>query len=101
MLVSARLEHHAPIGDDEDDEEQTVIKLCVSDTGCGIAPEHHKRIFERFYQIPGEQNGRSSGQGLGLAIVKMIIELHKGTVEVDSTPGQGSTFSCTLPCLLS
>lgn len=82
------------------DEDRRVVKLQVSDTGNGIALEYQERIFDRFYQIPNVNSGRS-GQGLGLAIVKMIVELHDGYVTVESTPGQGSTFTCVLPCLLS
>ena len=65
------------------------------------AQEHQQRIFERFYQVPQATSGRSSGMGLGLAIVKMIVELHGGQVSVASSPQQGSTFTCLLPCLLS
>ena len=83
------------------DEVEQIAKLQVRDTGSGIAAEHQPHIFDRFYQIPGTITSRSSGQGLGLAIVKMIIELHGGYVTVESTPGQGSTFTCVLPCLLS
>ncbi len=78
-----------------------LLKLDVIDTGYGIAQEHQQRIFERFYQVPQAASGRSSGMGLGLAIVKMIVELHGGQVSVASTPQQGSTFTCLLPCLLS
>ncbi|WP_162005176.1 ATP-binding protein [Dictyobacter vulcani] len=74
------------------------LQLRVQDTGCGIEPQFHQRIFERFFQAP---DGRAGGQGLGLAIVKMLIELHHGTVILESAPGQGSTFTCILPCLLS
>jgi len=81
-------------------QDQQLVEIQVRDTGCGIAPEHQQRIFERFYQIPLEA-GRSSGQGLGLAIVKMIIELHGGQVTVMSKPGEGSTFKITLPTWLS
>ena len=73
----------------------------MRDTGCGIVPEHRERIFERFYQITQGNAGRSGGQGLGLAIVKMIVELHGGQVTVESVPGEGSTFTFTLPGLLS
>ncbi len=83
-----------------EDGERKFVRVQVSDTGCGIAPEQQQRIFERFYQIPHTPTSRSSGQGLGLAIVKMIVELHGGQVMVESTPDQGSTFSCLLPCLL-
>ena len=78
-------------------EDQQHIEVQVRDTGIGIAPEYHERIFERFYQIPIVAAGRSSGQGLGLAIVKMIVELHGGQVAVESLPGAGSVFKFTLP----
>ncbi|HEY7414108.1 MAG TPA: HAMP domain-containing sensor histidine kinase [Ktedonobacteraceae bacterium] len=81
----------------KDQKLRHVVKLRVSDTGCGIAPEYHKLIFERFFQIRDRDHGRSGGQGLGLTVVKMIVELHGGRVSVQSTPEQGSTFTCTLP----
>lgn len=76
-----------------------LVEIQVRDTGCGIAPEHQQRIFERFYQVPLASAGRSSGQGLGLTIVKMVVELHGGQVTVQSNPGEGSTFCFTLPTL--
>jgi PAS domain S-box-containing protein len=79
-----------------DEEDQHVI-VKVSDTGCGIEPESQERIFERFYQV--RQGERSGSQGLGLTAVKMIMELHGGCVTVESAVGQGSTFTCILPCL--
>lgn len=82
------------------DEAARVVELRVRDTGAGIALENQQRIFERFFQVKGGR-GRSSGQGLGLAIVKMVVELHGGSVTVESIPGEGSTFICTLPCLLT
>ena len=85
-------------------EESKLLKLEVSDTGPGIAPEQQQRIFERFYQIPQPTSGRTNGLGLGLAIVKMIVELHGGQISVTSTqeqPQHGSTFTCLLPCLLA
>ncbi len=82
-------------------ESSSLLQLDVIDTGYGIAQEHQQRIFERFYQVPQLTSGRTSGLGLGLAIVKMIVELHRGQVHVTSTPQQGSTFTCLLPCLLS
>ncbi len=84
----------------QDDEEMSVLKLQVHDTGVGIAPEYHTRIFERSFQVPGEFRGRAGGPGLGLTIVKVIVELHGGSVIVESKPGQGSTFTCLLPCIL-
>jgi signal transduction histidine kinase len=96
-LVAAHNGNFVP----SEDAEESFVLVQVCDTGRGIAPEHQERIFERFYQIPLDTAGRSSGQGLGLAIVKMIVELHGGQVMVESTPDQGSTFSFTLPGLLS
>jgi signal transduction histidine kinase len=73
------------------------VKLQVIDTGCGIAPAFHQRIFERFFQIPESQQQGRKGQGLGLTAVKMIVELHGGTISVASEPGRGSSFLCVLP----
>ncbi len=84
----------------QDDEEMGVLRLQVRDTGIGIATEYHSHIFERAFQVPGEAKGRGGGQGLGLTIVKLIVELHGGNVFVESKPGQGSTFTCLLPCIL-
>jgi signal transduction histidine kinase len=80
-------------------EQPWVLVIRVSDTGYGIAPALHSRIFERFYQVPDTPVG-SKGQGLGLTIVKMIAEEHCGRVLVESEPGHGSTFTSVLPCLL-
>jgi signal transduction histidine kinase/GAF domain-containing protein len=78
--------------------DENWVRLSVSDTGAGIAPEHHSRIFDRFYQVPTNDR-HSRGQGLGLAIVRIIVEGHGGHVEVSSTPGHGSTFTFWLPRL--
>jgi signal transduction histidine kinase len=78
-------------------EDQRKIEVLVRDTGLGIASKYQERIFERFFQIPIVDTGRTSGQGLGLAIAKMIVELHGGQITVESMPGLGSTFKCTLP----
>ena len=83
------------------EEQEKSVEIQVRDTGYGIAPEYREHIFERFYQVPLTNAGRSGGQGLGLAIVKMIVELHGGRVTVESVPAQGSTFAFTLPGLLS
>jgi PAS domain S-box-containing protein len=103
ISVSAHVEHIETIEAQDGNvpnEDTRVVMLRVSDTGSGIAHEYQERIFERFYQIPDNNSGRS-GQGLGLAIVKMIVELHGGYVSVESELGEGSTFTCVLPCLLS
>ncbi|GAB4552830.1 MAG: ATP-binding protein [Geothermobacteraceae bacterium] len=67
-------------------------RLKVQDTGAGIAPENLERIFDPFYTT------RSNGTGLGLAITARIISGHRGTITVDSTPGQGALFTIELPC---
>jgi signal transduction histidine kinase len=69
----------------------------VIDRGIGIDPKEQKRIFEKFYRIPSEENKRTTGTGLGLAIASHIVEAHRGHIEVISAPGKGSTFSIYLP----
>ncbi len=73
------------------------IEIAVADTGPGIVPTALPRIFERFYRIDRARSRAMGGTGLGLAIVKHIALAHGGTVDVQSTVGQGSTFSLTLP----
>lgn len=72
-------------------------ELAVADTGIGIAPEHHERIFERFYRVDPARTRSLGGSGLGLAIVRQIAEAHGGHVRVESTPGKGSEFTIELP----
>jgi two-component system phosphate regulon sensor histidine kinase PhoR len=73
------------------------VAISVRDWGSGIAPEHHPRIFERFYRVDSGRSRRRGGSGLGLAIAKHIALAHGGTVSVESAPGQGSTFTISLP----
>ncbi|MBC8162291.1 MAG: HAMP domain-containing protein [Roseiflexaceae bacterium] len=75
--------------------EQAV--LSVVDTGTGISPEDLPHIFERFYRADRARSRVRGGAGLGLPIVKWIVEAHGGQVLVESTPGQGSTFTLLLP----
>ncbi len=70
------------------------VALIVADTGVGVAREDQARIFEKFER--GSPNARQSGPGLGLSLVKSFIELHGGTVEMDSRPGSGTTVTCYL-----
>ena len=75
------------------------IMVRVSDTGVGIAPEHLPKIFDRFYRVDPARSPRHPGMGLGLAIVKSIMDLHGGTVTVQSVPHQGTTITLTFPPL--
>ncbi len=73
------------------------VGISVTDTGCGIAPEEHKQIFERFYQTENSLTHFSKGTGLGLTIAKELIEAHNGKISVESELGKGSRFSFWLP----
>jgi len=76
------------------DGHQTTI--CVRDTGPGISLPDQSRIFERFYRVDAGRSRDQGGTGLGLAIVKHIVQLHGGTIDVESSPGQGACFHFTL-----
>lgn len=72
------------------------IAVEVTDTGMGIAPEELPRIFERFYRVDRSRSREMGGTGLGLSIVKHVAQAHQGSIEVHSTPRQGSTFTFKL-----
>jgi signal transduction histidine kinase/CheY-like chemotaxis protein len=73
------------------------VTLSVADTGIGINPEAQSRLFIPFQQVDGSTTRRAGGTGLGLAISRSFVEMHGGDIQVESEPGQGSTFSFTLP----
>jgi signal transduction histidine kinase len=73
------------------------IAFVVTDNGEGIPKRLHSRIFDSFYQINPALNRKAEGCGLGLSIVKYLVEAHKGTIEVNSSPGRGSAFEVLLP----
>jgi signal transduction histidine kinase len=73
------------------------LEIRVSDTGIGIAHDEISKIFDRFYRVKHPQTRNVVGTGLGLAIVRGIIEAHRGSVEVESEPGAGTTFRVFLP----
>ena len=71
--------------------------ITVSDTGTGIAAEHLPRLFDRFYR-PADTGGRTAeGSGIGLALVRSLVEMHHGTIDVDSAPGEGTSVRISLP----
>jgi signal transduction histidine kinase/AraC-like DNA-binding protein len=73
------------------------LELRISDSGIGIPKERIDNIFDRFYQVDGSHSRESEGSGLGLALTKELVELHKGKIKVESTEGEGSTFTILLP----
>lgn len=73
------------------------VEIRVTDQGPGIEKKHLPRIFERFYRVDQARSRALGGTGLGLAIVKHIVLAHGGQISVDSTPGQGSTFTIRIP----
>ena len=77
--------------------ERPMASVAVIDDGPGIAEEHLPRLTERFYRVDDRSSREKGGTGLGLAIVKHILNRHQGTLAIASTPGQGSTFTVTLP----
>jgi two-component system phosphate regulon sensor histidine kinase PhoR len=78
-------------------EERDDVKVVVQDHGVGISGKHLPRLFERFYRVDKARSRQLGGTGLGLAIVKHIVQAHGGSVSVESTMGEGSTFTLHLP----
>ena len=81
----------------EETADEAVVKIEVTDTGIGIAEEHHAKIFEDFTQVDSPLQRKWRGSGLGLSLSKKIAELLGGAVAMASQPGKGSTFSVTIP----
>jgi two-component system, OmpR family, sensor histidine kinase SenX3 len=73
------------------------VEIAVTDRGIGIAPEHQRRVFERFFRVDPARSRATGGTGLGLAIVKHVLANHGGEVRLWSSPGTGSTFTMRLP----
>ena len=73
------------------------VAITVADDGCGIPPEEHERVFERFYQVQRARSGPARGTGLGLAIVRHAVNVMTGQVTLDSEPGRGTRITITVP----
>lgn len=79
--------------------DEKMLKVVVSDTGCGIPEKDINRIFERFYRVESPDNMHKSGTGVGLHIVSEYIKLHNGQVQVESKEGKGSVFTVCIPAI--
>lgn len=73
------------------------VQLSVADNGIGIAPEYKDKVFDKFFRVPHGDTHNAKGYGLGLSYVAQVVKKHKGTIEVKSEEGQGTTFFITLP----
>jgi len=81
------------------DQRDTQVIISVTDTGQGIAPEHLPHLFDRFFRVDRGRSRAQGGSGLGLAIAQNIVRAHGGRLSVESTLGQGSTFTAILPAV--
>jgi signal transduction histidine kinase len=78
-------------------EGEEHVRICVQDRGPGISKADQQRLFQRFGMLDSSNARKASGTGLGLAISKAIVDLHGGSVGVESAPGKGATFYFSLP----
>jgi signal transduction histidine kinase len=84
-------------GDEQPYMSREVVWVSVLDNGIGIRPEDRDKLFQEFSQVDSALNRQQQGTGLGLALCRSFVEMHGGTIGVDSIPGRGSTFWFLLP----
>jgi len=77
--------------------DDTTVRISITDTGPGISKEDQEKIFEKFHQLDGSITRKGEGTGLGLAICQQLADLLAASIDLESTPGEGSTFSLDLP----
>ena len=80
-------------------QRDDTIKISVKDQGPGIPEDEQDRIFERFYRVDPARSRQTGGTGLGLSIVKHVMAQHGGEITLWSVPGEGSTFTLTIPAV--
>jgi signal transduction histidine kinase len=103
MIVSNLVENAVKYGRDGGRAEVRLahdgpyVSVSVRDDGIGISPEDQARVFDEFYRARTEQTASITGTGLGLSLVKRLAEMHEGTVRLESSPGEGSTFTVSIP----
>jgi signal transduction histidine kinase len=79
----------------------SVLEVAVRDTGIGIAKADQDAVFEEFRQVGRDYTNKQEGTGLGLTLTRRFVELHGGTIRLESEPGKGSTFTFTIPLSLA
>jgi signal transduction histidine kinase len=77
--------------------DDTTVRISITDTGPGISKEDQEKIFEKFHQLDGSITRKGEGTGLGLAICQQLADLLAASIDLESAPGEGSTFSLDLP----
>ncbi len=84
----------------EEEQEHVLLEIKVRDTGIGIPPDMQQRIFETFFQSKTPESILNQGSGIGLAITREFVEMHEGSIKVESEVNKGSCFTILLPVIM-
>ncbi len=95
--IEVAVRKDARLGSNVKSRKEDYVNVSISDTGIGIPADKIAKIFDRFYQVDGSHTREGEGTGIGLSLTKELIELHKGTIEVESLEGKGTTFVVRIP----